>query len=65
MTFWTKEEVAKYLRVNSRTVERWLHSGYLEGYKLGDGRTALWRISDTEVKRFLKNYKNTKVKKKK
>lgn len=60
MKFLTREEVAKYLRVHARTVERWLRSGILVGYKLGDGKTSLWRIPEDQLEKFLKKYKNQK-----
>lgn len=53
MKFLTRAEVAKYFRVHARTVERWLMNGSLKGYKLGKGRTALWRIPEDEVKKFM------------
>ncbi|MEI7463242.1 MAG: helix-turn-helix domain-containing protein [Candidatus Taylorbacteria bacterium] len=59
MEFLTREEVAKYFRVHIRTVERWLRNGTLKGYKLGSGKTALWRIPMGEVKKFLEKHKNT------
>jgi len=43
MEFKTRKEVAEFFRVNPRTVERWLKSGKLKGYKLGEGKTAPWR----------------------
>lgn len=52
--FLTRREVAKIFKVDARTVERWLASGKLKGYKLGDGQTAPWRIYKTEVDAFLK-----------
>lgn len=58
MEFLTKEEVAKHFRVHPRTVERWLKNGMLLGYKLGKGKTALWRIPQGELKRFLERHKN-------
>ena len=58
MEFLTREEVAKYFRVHARTVERWLRSGSLKGYKLGKGKSALWRIPTDEIKRFLEENKN-------
>ncbi|MFA6094658.1 MAG: helix-turn-helix domain-containing protein [Candidatus Paceibacterota bacterium] len=58
MEFLTKNEVAKYFRVHPKTVERWLKSKDLIGYKLGDGNSALWRIDKKEVKKFLEKYKN-------
>jgi excisionase family DNA binding protein len=56
MDFYTRKEVAEYLRVHERTVDRWIQSGALKGYKLGTGKTALWRIRKTEVERFLKKH---------
>ena len=62
MEFLTRKEVAKYLRVHERTVDRLIEKGSLKGYKLGTGKTALWRIPKTEIKSFLEKHKN-KVKK--
>jgi len=58
MKFLTKEDIAKLLKVHQRTVERWLGKGILRGYKLGKGRTALWRISQDDFDKFLRKYKN-------
>jgi excisionase family DNA binding protein len=58
MEFLTKNEIAKYLRVHPRTIERWLSNGTLKGYKLGKGQTALWRIPKGELKKFLEKHKN-------
>ena len=58
MKFIIKEEIAELLRVHPRTVERWLEKGILQGYKLGKGRTALWRISQDDFDEFLKEHKN-------
>jgi len=62
MKFLTREEVATYLRVHARTVERWLMNGSLKGYKLGKGKTALWRIPESEVSKFLEKHASTKRK---
>lgn len=51
------EEVAKELRVHKRTILRWLKSGALKGYKLGDGKTSLLRIPQAEVSKFLEKHK--------
>ncbi len=59
MEFMTRNEVARYLRVHPRTVERWLRANLLRGYKLGNSRTALWRISKEELKKFLEEHKST------
>ena len=57
MEFYTLEEVAKELRVNPRTIMRWLKSGQLKGYKLGKSKTSLLRISKAEVSKFLEKHK--------
>jgi len=62
MAFLTREEVAKYFRVHARTVDRWLKNGSLRGYKLGKGKTALWRVSEDDVKNFLTRHANKKIK---
>ncbi len=62
MTFLTREEVGKYLRVHPRTVDRWIKDGNLKGYKLGGGKTSLWRIPESEVKKFLKKHASKKTK---
>ncbi len=62
MKFLTREEVATYLRVHARTVERWLMNGSLKGYKLGKGKTSLWRIPESEVNKFLEKNASTKRK---
>ncbi len=61
MKFSTREEVAKYFRVHPRTIDRWLKSGLLKGHKLGEGKTALWRIPDTEIEIFLKKTLSKKI----
>lgn len=58
MEFLTRKEVAKYLRVHERTVDRWIESGNLKGYKLGTGRTALLRIPKSSIEKFLKTHKH-------
>jgi hypothetical protein len=37
---------------------RYLRAKKLKGNKLGGGRTALWRIPEEEVEKFLKRYSN-------
>lgn len=57
MEFKTRKEVAELFRVDPRTVERWLKNGKLKGYKLGQGKTAPWRIEMSEIQKFLKKHK--------
>lgn len=60
MEFLTRKEVAKYLRVGERTVDRWLAAEKMKGYKLGDGRNSQWRIPKLEIKKFLDRHSNKK-----
>jgi excisionase family DNA binding protein len=60
MEFLTKKEVATYFRVHEKTIERWLKEGSLKGYKLGTGNTSLWRISKSEIEKFMEKSKNNK-----
>ena len=45
----TLQEVAQRLRVNPRTVQRWIHSGKLKAYRAGH----LWRIRPEDLDDFL------------
>jgi excisionase family DNA binding protein len=58
MEFLTRKEVAKYFRVSERTIDRWIVNRSLKGYKLGKGKTALWRIPKSEIKKFLDKSKS-------
>jgi excisionase family DNA binding protein len=57
MEFLTRKEVAKYFRVSERTIDRWIDNGYLEGHKLGTGKTALLRIPKSEINKVLRKSK--------
>ena len=59
MELLTRKEVAKYFRVHERTIDRWIQSGSLKGYKLGNERKSLWRIPKSEIKEFLERNKVT------
>lgn len=58
MEFMTRKEVADFFRVSERTIDRWIQGGALKGYKLGSGKTALWRIPKAEVKKFMEKGKS-------
>lgn len=58
MQYLTVKDVAQQLRVHPRTVIRWLNSGHLKGHKLGEGKTALWRIPKAELDQFLQKHVN-------
>ena len=49
--YYTPQQVAEKLQINIRTVYKWIREGKLKAIKVGD----LWRISETELKRFVEN----------
>ena len=55
----TIEEIAKILRVHTRTVTRYIESGRLKASKLG-----VWRIKQSDLNAFLDETSNIKTKKK-
>ena len=56
----TINEIAKILRVHSRTINRYIESGRLRASKLG-----VWRIKQSDLDAFLEETSNVKSKKKK
>jgi excisionase family DNA binding protein len=52
---YTIEEVAKHLKVSTRTVREWLRSGKLKGLKAG----RLWRIREEDLQAFLERLRPT------
>lgn len=52
------EEVAKILRVSTRSVIRYIESGKLKASKIG-----VWRIKESDVQLFLENTSNLAIKK--
>lgn len=53
----TIKEVAKYLRVSERSVNRYIEAGRLKASKIGQ-----WRISQKDLEGFLSKTKNTNKK---
>ena len=49
----TPEEAAQYIRVDVRTIYRWLKDGTLPGAKIGDN----WRIRKSDIDAFFKSSK--------
>jgi excisionase family DNA binding protein len=54
----TIEEVAKILRVSTRSVNRYIESGKLKASKIG-----VWRINETDLNIFLEKTSNISKKK--
>jgi len=50
---YTLKEVAKYLRVSERTLFRYIKSGHLRAYRIGQ-----WRVSQKDLNKFLKRVSN-------
>lgn len=51
----TIKEVAKFLRVSERSVNRYIESGRLRASKIGQ-----WRIKESDLEKFLKENSNDK-----
>jgi excisionase family DNA binding protein len=49
----TVEELAQHLQVHQQTVRRWIKEGKLPAIKLGESRTAHYRITERDATRFL------------
>jgi len=49
----TVPEVARYLRVSKRTLFRYIKSKKLKAYRIGQ-----WRISESNLQKFLKHMSN-------
>lgn len=49
--YYTPQEVADKLKLNVRTLYKWIRENKLRAVKLGD----VWRISETELNRLLQN----------
>jgi len=52
----TLEETAVQLRVSKKSILRYLWTRKLRGFKLGNGRTSLWRIPEEELEKFIKRH---------
>ncbi|MFA6909138.1 MAG: helix-turn-helix domain-containing protein [Patescibacteria group bacterium] len=49
----TLDEVSHYLRISQRTIFRYIKSGKLRAYRIGQ-----WRVTETDLKAFLKKVSN-------
>jgi excisionase family DNA binding protein len=55
LKFYTASEVADILKMNQQVIARKLQGGEMEGYKIGKD----WRVSHTQLMRFLEKHSNT------
>jgi len=54
--YYTPQEVASKLKINIRTLYRWMREGKINAVKIGN----IWRISEIELNRVLKGEQNGK-----
>lgn len=54
------QETADFLRVTTRSVFRYIQSGRLRAFKIGE-----WRIKQSDLEKFLTKHSNVKRKRKK
>jgi excisionase family DNA binding protein len=47
--YWTPEEIAERLKINVRTVRRWISSKQLKAIRAGKQ----WRVPDNELRAFI------------
>jgi len=52
-TYYTIQEIADRLKVNYRTVYRWVRAGKLPAYKFGQD----WRITESDLKEFIEEHR--------
>lgn len=46
---WTIKELAAHFNCHTNLIHKWIHSGKIKGYRLGDNGP--WRVSWSEVER--------------
>lgn len=51
--YYTPKEISNKLKLNIRTIYKWIREGKVSAVKLGD----VWRISESELKRLLESEK--------
>jgi excisionase family DNA binding protein len=49
--YYTPQEIAERLKIDIRTLYRWIREGRLKAVKIGH----FWRVAESELKRFLQS----------
>lgn len=49
----TAPQVAELLHIHINTVYRYLETGILKGYKLGNLRSSRWRVKEQDLNKFI------------
>ena len=52
-TIYTVQEVADIIKVEPRTIKKWLTAGSLQGFKLSDSPRSEWRITEQQFQDFI------------
>jgi excisionase family DNA binding protein len=56
--FFSINEISSILKINRKTVFRWIQTDKLKAFKLGGGR--FWRIRERDLRAFLKESSSSK-----
>ena len=56
MKYYTIDQVADHLQLAPKTVRNWISGGKLPHIKFGNGRSARVRVSDDQLRRFIKKH---------
>jgi len=51
--YWTLDEVAERLKVNRRTVNRWIENGNLNAIRFGASPRGAIRITESDLQEFI------------
>jgi excisionase family DNA binding protein len=52
--FYSPKEIADHFNIKPDTVRKWIKQGKIKAIKLGD----IWRISETDLNKFIKTNQN-------
>jgi len=55
--FYTTQDLADFLQLNQRTIQKWIKEGKLKGYRFGKK----YRIRSIDIENFLEEYKRVVV----
>jgi excisionase family DNA binding protein len=56
--FFTSEQIAERLQVETDTVRVWLATGKMKGTKLSESKRSRWRVSEANFNLFVKQRTN-------
>lgn len=62
MRYYTVKEIAKLLQLSYIATRTLIQKGKIQALNVGAGQDKIWRISESELERFIKNNLNIKEK---